>query len=235
MQRINQSIFLALMLTFAGPLVAQESISLGVVLNGSGWSGDNGTGNTSFESDEGGQFGLNASWKKDKLYIGLSLQGGDYQFDGTGPTQFASSGLLPTQGVKVTHSDFDLLAGYYFWDQVSLFVDLKASSATWQNNDYKHSFSGLGFGVAGYNPINADWTFFGSWGFVGGDAKEGSRKIGDAGSSALILGANYMLNKDDFINMGFKFRGFTFDYDDGNEQEYNLDGVFFGYHHAFEL
>lgn len=218
------------------PTWAESTLSLGVVLNGTGWSGDNGSASSDFDSDKGGQFGLSASLAKGRYYFGLSLQGGDYQFDSTGPTEFTSAGAIPTRDVKVTHTDFDLLAGYYFWDKVSLFVDLKSVGSAWRNNDYDQSFSGLGLGIAGYQPINDLWTFFASWGFVGGDIKEGSsREIGEATSNALILGANYALDKNNFINMGVKFRGYLFDYDDGNEQEYNLNGLFFGYNHVFEL
>lgn len=236
MNRISRIFFAAVSGLIITPLWAQSTLNLGVVLNGTSWHGDNGSANSSFESDKGGQLGFSASLAIDAYYFGLSLQGGDYQFDTTGPTQFASGAATSTQNVTVTHSDFDLLAGYYFWDQVSLFVDLKSVSSKWDNNDYDQSFSGLGLGVAGFHPVNADWTLFGSLGFVGGDIREeGNSKLGTARSSALILGANYALGKTDTINMGFKLRSYLFDYDDGNEQQYNLNGVFFGYNHVFEF
>jgi hypothetical protein len=236
MNRLMKLLFSGLLFAYLTPLWAQDSLSLGVVLNGGGWSADNGAGSNNFSSDKGGQFGFNASWARDAYYFGVSLQGGEYQFKNTGPTQFTSTGAITTTDVNVKHSDFDLLAGYYFWEQVSLFVDLKTVSSRWDNNNYKQSFSGLGMGAAGYHPINDDWILYGSLGFVSGDIKEdGSTTLGKAGSSALILGANYTLNKKDHLSMGFKFRSYLFDYDDGNEQEYKLNGLFFGYNHVFEL
>ncbi len=236
MNRVTNILCTGLLSLSLTPLWAQDSLNLGVVLNGGGWSADNGAGSNNFSSDKGGQFGVSASWAGDAYYFGLSLQGGEYQFDNTGPGQFTSAGAIATSDVSVKHADFDLLAGYYFWEQVSLFVDLKTVSSTWNNNNYKQSFSGLGIGVAGYHPINDVWTFYGSLGFVGGDIKEdGSTTLGRAGSSALILGVNYALNKKDHLSTGFKSRSYLFDYDDGNEQQYNLKGLFFGYNHAFEL
>ena len=215
---------------------AQSNLSLGVVLNASGWSGDNGAGQSSFDSDKGGQLGFSISYSKNRFYTGLSLQGGDYQFDKTGPKQFTSTDDVATQNVKVSHSDFDLLAGYYFWDNISLFIDLKAVSSKWLNNDYEQSFSGLGLGVSGYKALNDKWTLYGSWGFVGGEINEpGDVKLGDAVSNALIVGANYTLSKNDRLSMGLKLRNYIFEYDDGSEQEYSLNGLFVGYNHVFSF
>lgn len=229
---LSCSLFCVIVPTVQG----QSNLSLGVVLNGSGWNGDNGSGRSDFESDEGGQFGLRASYAHDKLYVGLSLQGGDYQFNNAAPTQFTAAGEVTTSNVKLTHSDFDLLAGYYFWDRVSLFLDLKSVGSEWQNNNYKQSFSGLGVGVSGFNPLNEKWTLYGSWGVVGGTIKQGdSRELGDASSTALVLGANYTLSRNNYLNMGLKIRNYEFDYDDGNQQDYSLNGLFVGYNHVFEL
>lgn len=227
--------FLLLPITYSAAH-ADSNISLGVMLNGSGWDGDNGSGRGDFNSDEGGQFGLSASYTRDRLYVGLSLQGGDYQFNGNAPTQFTSSGEVTTRNIKVSHSDFDLLAGYYFWDRVSLFLDLKAVGSEWLNNNYKQNFSGLGLGVAGFNPLNEKWTLYGSWGFVGGAIKQGdSTELGDASSTALVIGANYTLSRNNYLNMGLRFRNYEFDYDDGNQQDYSINGLFVGYNHVFEL
>ncbi len=225
-----------LLLSLSMPVYAQNSLNLGVLLNATGWRGDNGAGNSDFNSDKGGQFGLSASFSRDKFYTGLSLQGGEYTFDNSGPTQFSSGGAVSTTSIKVEHNDFDLLAGYYFWPQVSLFLDLKSVNSRWKNNGYEQGFSGLGIGVAGYNPLNDNWTLYGSLGFVGGTIKEeNNAAIGDAGSSALIVGFNYALDGHNHINLGLKSRNYVFDYDDGNQQEYSLNGLFFGYNHVFGL
>ena len=80
---------------------------------------------------------------------------------------------MATADVNVKQSDFDLVFGYYFWPQVSLFVDIKAVGNEWNSNDYKQSFSGLGLGASGFLPMNERWTLYGSLGFIGnGDIKD---------------------------------------------------------------
>ena len=215
---------------------ADSSMSLGVSLNATGWSGDNGAGNSNFESDQGGQLGFSLSYSKNLWYAGLSLQGGEYEFSQTAPSQFTSSGNLATQNTKIKHSDFDLLVGYYVWDQISLFVDLKAVGSQWQNNQYEQNFSGLGLGIAGYKALNKNWTLYGSWGVVGGKIQQkDNSQLGDASSGALTIGASYQLNRLDRLSMGLKLRGYQYDFDNGQSQRHDLNGLFFGYNHVFEL
>lgn len=223
-----------LLVMMSASVHAQNNLSLGVVLNASNWSGDNRPSDTHFKSDSGGQLGFSISYSRDRFYTGLSLQGGDYEFDNTGPEQFRSDGNVETQKVKVSHSDFDLLAGYYFWDKISLFVDLKAVNSKWLNNEYEQSFAGLGFGISGYRPLSEKWTLYGSLGFVGGTIQEtDDTELGDGVSNAFIIGANWSMTKNDRLSMGLKVRNYLFEYDDGSEQEYSLNGLFVGYNHVF--
>lgn len=237
MKSYSQSLIVSLLLSlFSMVAQADGRLSLGVALNGISWEGDNGPGLTNFSSDSGGQFGVSASYSREKWYVGLSLQGGDYDFNNSGPTQFTSAGEVTTSNVEISHSDFDLLAGYYFWERVSLFLDLKSVTSEWQNNGYEQSFSGLGLGISAYNPLNDKWTLYGSWGVVGGDIEQGDNtELGDAKSSALVLGANYSVDATNHINMGMRLRSYEFDYDDGNQQDYDLNGLFVGYNHVFEM
>ncbi len=229
-------IFIFLMI-FLSPfsLKANNSVSLGVTLNGAEWSGDNGSGRSTFSSTEGGQFGLSANVNMDRFYVGISMQGGEYSFDSDdAPDQFTSRGVLAVSEAKVEHSDFDLLAGYYFWPQVSLFVDLKGAGSKWKNNGYQQNFGGLGLGVSAYHPLNQDWLLFGSLGFVNGEVKDDDvSDLGEGKSRALILGSVYTLDKDQHLNFGFRFRKYRFDFDDGNRQDFTLNGIFVGYTHIF--
>lgn len=228
---------LMLMLTGAPASQAAKSLSLGLTLNGSTWEGDNGPGNSDFESDSGGQFGASITYRVNKFYTGLNLQGGTYDFDSDAPTQFTSEGVLAARDDEVEHSDFDLLFGYYFWQNVSLFVDLKVTHSEWRDTGYEQAFAGLGVGVSGFIPIDDKWLLFGSLGFVNGDIDDddGSSNHGDGSSSALSGGAVYRLDKANTLNFGLKFRSYDFDFDDGNEQEYTINGLFFGYTHTFDL
>ncbi len=215
-------------------LQADNSLTLGVTLNGAEWRGDNGRGRSSFSSTEGGQFGLSANLNMDRFYVGLSLQGGEYSFDSDAPDQFTSSGVVTASDTKVKHTDFDLLAGYYFWPRVSLFVDLKGTGSQWANNDYQQNFGGLGVGISTYHPLNQEWLLFGTLGFVNGEITEKDEsEPGDGKSSALILGAVYSIEQNQHLNFGFRFRKYRFDFDDGNQQDYTLNGMFVGYTHRF--
>ncbi len=232
-QRITSLVVIVLLLM---PFQSQadNSVSLGVTLNGAEWSGDNGPGGSSFSSTEGGQFGLSANVKLDRFYVGISLQGGDYNFNSDAPDQFTSNGVATVSDTEVEHADLDILAGYYFWPQVSLFVDLKGVGSRWKNNGYEQTFGGLGIGVSAFHPLNADWLLFGSLGFVNGEVEDDDdASLGDGKSSALILGSVYSIEKDQHLNFGFKFRKYDFDFDDGNVQDYTLNGIFVGYTHIF--
>lgn len=215
-------------------IMAGNSVSLGVTLNAAEWSGDNGPGRSSFSSTEGGQFGLSANVNLDQFYVGISLQGGDYDFNSDAPDQFTSNGTATAKNTELEHVDLDLIAGYYFWPQVSLFVDLKGVGSKWKNNGYEQNFGGLGLGVSAYHPLNATWLLFGTLGFVNGDIKDNDdSSLGDGKSSALILGSVYSIESNQHLNFGFRFRKYDFDFDDGNQQDYTLNGVFVGYTHIF--
>ena len=127
--------------------------------------------------------------------------------------------------------------GYYFFKNVSFFLDLKGINNTWTSNDYEQSFGGLGFGMSAFLPVNKSITLFGSAGFVGGgDIKDNNEvKVGDGSSGALEVGAVFKLSAQSTINTGLKFRTYDFDYLDNSSQTYSINGVFVGYNHGFEL
>lgn len=217
--------------------VADERITLGVKLLGTGWSGDNGGVSSSFKSDEGGQLAFSASYSLEKFYAGISLQSGNYKFDGTAPDQFTPAARVGSSNVEIEQRELDLLAGYYFWETVSLFVDIKGVSNTWSSSSYKQNFGGVGFGASGYMPINASWIGYGSVGFVGrGEIKDEDKvKVGDGTSGALELGAVYRMAPASTLNMGVKFRNYRLEYLNNTTQDYSINALFVGYNHEFAL
>lgn len=230
-------IALTVFLVCAPTTLAAKSLTLGASLNGSGWEGDNGSGNPDFESDKGGQFGVSLNFRVDKFYTGLSLQNGTYEFGSDGPTQFTSNGVLASNDVKVEHSDFDLLFGYYFWPNVSLFVDFKVMHSEWRDTGYEQAFSGLGAGVSGFYPLNEEWLLFGSFGVVDGDIDDDDDNSGhgDGNSTVISAGAVYRIDKSNTVNFGLRLRNYDFDYEDGNSQEYDINAIFVGYNHSFNF
>lgn len=237
MKKLSIALVITGLILTGNSALAEENISLGVKLLGAGWQGDNGAGTNDFESDNGGQLGFNIAYTTGKFYTGLNLQGGEYEFTNNAPDQFTTTGRVPTKNVKIRQNDFDLLFGYYFWPQVSLFVDIKAVGNNWRNNNYEQAFFGLGLGISGFNPLNQDWTLFGSFGFIAnGEINDtNDNKVGDGDSTALEIGAVYKLDDTNHLNMGIKFRNYEFEHLDNSKQEYSVNALFFGFTHTFTL
>jgi len=216
---------------------ANQRITIGAKLLAAGWQGDNGSVSNSFNSDEGGQIAISASYSLDKFYAGVSLQNGKYKFNDSAPEQFTQSGRVNTSNTNIEHNELDILTGYYIWDNISFFIDLKGISNIWSNNDYEQNFGGLGFGVSGFLPLKNNLTLFGSAGFVGnGDIKDSAEvKVGNGSSGALDLGTIFKLTPNSSLNVGLKFRTYNFEYLDNTSQEYSINALFVGYNHSFTL
>ncbi len=216
---------------------ADQRLTFGAKLLGAGWNGENGSGRADFESDEGGQFGLNVSYKVGNFYTGLNLQRGEYNFKTAAPDKFTVAGRIANSNTKIQQSDLDLLFGYYFWSQLSLFVDIKSVTNNWLNEPYQQNFLGLGLGASGYIPMSDNWTLFGSFGFIGGgDIKDNNdRKVGEGSSWALEAGAVYTINERNIVNGGIKTRNYRFEYLDSSKQTYNINALFIGYNYSFDF
>lgn len=237
MKKLSIAILITGLILIGNIAQANENISIGVKLLGAGWEGDNGAGANDFESSNGGQVGFNISYNTGNFYTGLNLQGGEYKFTNSSPDQFTTTGRVPTNNVNIKQNDFDLLFGYYFWPQVSLFADIKAVTNNWQNNNYEQTFFGLGLGISTFTPLNENWTFFGSFGFIAsGEIKDtNGNKVGEGDSTAVELGAVYKLNDKNNLNMGIKFRNYKFEHLNNSKQEYSVNALFVGYTHTFTL
>lgn len=216
---------------------ADQRLTLGAKLLGAAWVSDNGTGGSDYESDEGGQLALNIAYKHDAFYTGLNLQRGKYTFKGDAPDKFTVAGRIPSSAVEIRQTDLDILFGYYFWPQVSLFIDIKAVNNNWLNDYYNQSFVGLGLGTSGFIPIDNRWTLFGSFGFIGkGDIKDNDKnKVGEGSSWALEIGTVYTIDEKHFLNAGVKTRRYNFEFLNGSTEEYSIRAIFIGYNYSFSL
>jgi len=213
------------------------SLTLGIKIHGVNQEGENRNRGTDFDSTSAGQFALNAAFQKGRFYTGLSLQSGDYKFENTGPDLHFASGLaLPSANATIKHSEVDLIAGYFFWEHVSLFLGIKGIEDKWENVDYKQNFGGFGLGVSGIWPIAARWHAYGALGFLPfGRVEANDTEVGDGKSSALELGTVFHITPQDHLSLGLKFSSQTYDFDSGDTQERRTGGIFLGYSHAFLL
>jgi len=224
------------------------SLGLGVKLLGSQWKGDNVDSDTTFESSNGGQFGLNLVFQKSRFYTGFNFQSGNYKFKDDAPDQIRKTdstyAKTPAQDVTIKRGEADILVGYYFWPKVSLFLDIKAISSEWDDNNsdttnYGTDFLGLGLGVSGFIPLTNQWTLFGSFGVVpSGNIKQRNgdkADLGSGSSGALEFGSIFNITNQHRINFGLKsqWQDYKFDDPQSNEQKHQLTSVFLGYNYVF--
>ena len=224
---------------------AQHSLGLGVKLLGSTWKGENVDSNTEFESDNGGQLGINLVYQYNRLYTGFNFQGGDYKFKDEAPDKIYENIKVPSDDVKIKRNEADILVGYYFWPKVSLFLDIKSITNEWNDDNpdtdnYANQFLGLGLGISGFIPLGETWMLFGSFGVVpSGTIKQiqgdDTGEIGDGSSAALEFGAIYHFNRNNRLNFGLKSQWQTYEFDNlaQSEQKHQIHSVFFGYNYLF--
>lgn len=199
--------------------------SLGAKLLSATWKGENPDG-ADFES-QSGQLSLEAKYQQQSWFGGLTLQGGQFEFDDVAPERYDHKDF-GGETVKIKRGEVDLVAGYYFWERVSLFLDIKNVGNEWVADGYKVEYSGLGLGVSGYHPMSETWSFFGSFGLVPMTIKADGKEIGNATRSALNVGFLYRFAPRANFTIGLQSQTQTNDYDDGTEQTQHLGALVFG-------
>jgi len=216
-------------------------ITLGARVQGGGWEGNNeNSSDTSFDSDNGGTFGLRLVMQKGRLYGGISLQGGEYDFENGSPDRIFGAplplGSISDDKATIKRGEADLLVGYYFWERVSLFADIKNVTNEWQSENYSLRYTGLGFGVSGFIPLNERWTLFGTLGIVPRlNIRNDSDGIGKGTGSALEFGVVWRML--DATNMVFSLRNQhqEYDFDNDAKQTHDIGGIAIGINHRFEV
>ncbi len=229
----------ALLGALALPVFAQAddplTMSVGAGVQLSGWQGENeGSSETDFDAG-GGLLRLNVSLQKGRFYGGLSLTGGRFDFEEGSPDRVGpESSAPPDREATVERGEFDLLLGYWFWERVSLFLDVKSVSNEWQGESYSLRYSGLGAGVSGFVPLAEPWTLFGSFGVVPLTIRALGEDIGDGRGSALEVGVLYRLGQRTSLSFSLKNQHQEYDFDSGADQTHDLGGLAFGITHRLE-
>ena len=210
---------------------APVNVSFGASVQPARWKGENLNGGTDFETTSS-QLQLNLRIRKEKIYGGLSFQGAEFEFKDGAPNKVNENVSVRDDDATIKRGEFDLVFGYYFWPKVSLFIDLKSITNDWKNDGYAVRYNGMGFGVSGYQPINADWVMFGSIGFVNLDIRADSKSIGDGKGSALVIGALYRINQQVNFTVSLKSQHNEYDFDEGSEQEHDIGGLVLGFSYS---
>ena len=169
--------------------------------------------------------------QKDRWYTGLLLKSGNFKFETLAPEQDNGTVVTPTE---INHGDFDLVAGYYFWERVALFVDLKATSMSWIDSDYIVSSGGIGLGVSGYYPLKNS-TLYSSIGIVSLTSKVNEIEVGTGAGSSLEFGWLKTISSTMKIKVGVKSQTQVIDYASSNKQTNNINGIIVGISKAFTL
>lgn len=205
-------------------------ISFGAKLQLSTWEGNN-TGNQNADFDSNGnQFSLSVSFKKGRLFGGVNFQGGTFDFSNGSPNRVRENGSSSASNATIERGEFDLLLGYYFWDQISLFLDIKSVTNDWQNEAYSLKYGGLGFGVMGFHPLSPQWTLFGSVGWIGNlDIEADGNSIGDGKSSALELGGLFRINDVMNFTIGVKSQHQEYEFNNQEKQTHDIGGLVIGF------
>ena len=203
---------------------------------GGGYSGQNTTSGTEFQSDEGNQSALSMAYQSGNFYTGLSLQGGQYTFTRQAPDQVTPAGTKQVSNDKVTHSEIGLIFGYYIIPNVSVYFGIKGVSDTWESNQHQQEFAGGGLGVSGYKAITPNWAVYGSIAWISsGELKYNGEKYGEGTSRSVDIGGLYKFTQSHRLIFGIKRSVYHYKYDSGDEQDHYIGGGFVGYSYAMGL
>ena len=222
-------------LIFSSTVHASDvSLGLGVKVMTTNWMGDNDTSGTDF-ARRSPQVGFNMVYQRDRLFMGLNLQGGNFLFKDGSPDQVSDAGVTVAGSAeeKVKHTELDLVFGYYLLKNFSMFADAKIIVNEWVDQDpvYKMESSGLGIGASGFIPIGSRFVLYGSAGFVPLTVKTEGTEIGEGRSGALELGGAVNISGHNRLTFGFKGQRQRYEFDNGDTQTHRLNSLFVGYSH----
>ena len=218
----------------------QISITPGVVLFPNTWSGEDKDTGEKFSSSAT-NLGINLKFQWRDLYTGISVAGAEYEFNTKDYSPARPSAILPLKDdpIKIKRNEFDLLIGYYVWDMVSIFVDLRSKSLKW-SDDYEITYAGLGAGVTGHYSFSPKWTIFGSLGASSLDIKSkergyNERNIGDGVGTAASFGVLYRLTRMLNFYSTFKSQRQEYRYDNKITEIHDINGINIGFSTVFSL
>jgi len=200
------------------------------------------------ESDYGAQISLNLGIQKGRVYAGFSLNAGKYDISYNeyyNGTDFSRS----TNINKIQRTETDLIVGYYFWDNLSLFLDYKTIDNYADKeivvNDFVNNisdpihitdllpFRGLGLGISSNLSVSTKWSLFGTFGFIPyGNKLFKINGISKNNSLALEFGTVYGFTKNNSISVGLRIHKQKYWFEDEQPSLSNqLTGFFIGYNY----
>lgn len=222
-----------LLIIFSGNVAADNpvNVSLSAAIQPSTWKGENLNGGTDFEAT-GTQTQLAVNIRKGSFYGGLAFQGGEFEFEGGAPNKVGKTIVIQDDDATIRRGEFDLVFGYYFVPQFSVFIDFKTIENNWKDDSYTLRYKGAGFGVNGYVPVDQDWFLIGSIGFMNLDIKADGESIGDGSGGSLSFGALYRINPKASLSIRLKSQHNEFEFDQGSKQEHDIGSLVLGFSYS---
>lgn len=234
--KISTFIFIGTLMTAISPTGFaddQQRFGIGGRIQLSTWEGDNNGNSPDFNSNAT-MGAVVVRYQRGRFYTGASIQGGEFSFNDGAPDQHKSDkSTTSDSSVTITHGELDLIAGYYFWQRVSLFVDVKGVSNEWKNKDYSADYTGIGLGITTFAPLPNNWTFYASFGVVPLKIESKQSGIGSGDGSSLELGVAYAVDGHHSVTAGIKAQTQEYDFDNGKKQTHHLGGLVVGYNYTF--
>lgn len=218
------------------------SITPGARLLPSTWSGENKETGETFSSGATA-LGINVKLQWRDLYGGLSLAGSDYEFDATDYSPYRpTTKVLPAEDqdpIKINRGEFDLVVGYYVWDYLSVFVDIRSKTSKWAD-DYELNYAGLGAGVTAHYNFSPKWTIFGSLGasslnIVAKEKDVDDEEVGSGSGSAAEFGVLFRMTSMLNLYATLKSQSQVYDYDDNTSETHRVSGATLGVSTVFSL
>lgn len=211
----------------------QQRFGIGGRIQFSTWEGDNSGNSPDFDSDAT-LAAATIRYQRGRFYTGGNIQGGRFTFNNGAPDQHKDNNSTTSDSsVTINRGELDLIAGYYFWPQVSLFLDIKGVSNEWEDKDYSADYAGIGFGVTGFVPLPNNWIFYASLGFVPLKIETKGSNIGDGDGSSLELGASYTIDYHHGVSIGLKAQTQEYSFNNGKKQTHHLGGLVVAYNYSF--
>jgi hypothetical protein len=204
-------------------------ISLGLRVQGTGWSIEPETGTkTSADASLNG-FDVNARYAR--VFFGAGLVGGTYKFDDAPAPPGATATPAPT---TIERGELDITVGFQAWPQVALFAGLKSVAQKWTDLNERVDYIGIGVGVAAFHRFTPAWSIFGSLGRIpSANLWHDGKKIGTGSGTTLEGGALYRIDNHHHFTGGLKVQGQQYHYDSGIDESHGMGALTLRYYYVF--
>ncbi len=168
---------------------------------------------------------MGAKLQRNAAYGAVQVLVGRYRFEDELPPHPLRGEINDPSAKNLDRGEVDLVAGYFFWPRLSLFMTLKSITNRWQNVSGEIRSSGLGMGASTFGHISANWYWHGALGVSALATREKDKRIGNARHGMLELAGGYVLNPRTHIHLFLKSTAQRYVYDDGGKSVHRVGAL----------